>query len=87
MVQGPCKHCDVQPGWTLLTVGSRAVKSQQDIFWGKAKNAKIWCKFGDPASTEVRLTKEEAKVASLFYTVVAADVPIELRSSWQPGNL
>ena len=87
VVQGPCKHCDVQPGWTLLTVGSRAVKSQKDIFGGKAKNGKIWCKFGDPASTEVRLTKEEAKVASLFYTVVAADVPIELRSAWQPGNL
>ena len=46
VVQGPCKHCDVQPGWILLTVGSRAVKSQQDIFWGKAKNGKIWCKFG-----------------------------------------
>ena len=85
VVQGPCKHCDVQPGWTLLTVGSRAVKSQQDILWGKAKNGKIWCKFGDPACSEVRLTKEEAKVAFLFYTVVAADVPIELRSSWQPG--
>ena len=87
VVKGPCKLCDVQPGWTLLTVGSRAVKSQQDVFWSKAKNGRIWCKFGDPASTEARLTKEEAKVASLFHTVVATDVPLELRSSWQPGTL
>ena len=27
------------------------------------------------------------KRVTLFYTVVAADVPIELRSSWQPGSL
>ena len=87
VVKGPCKLCDVQPGWTLLTVGSRAVKSQQDVFWSKAKNGRIWCKFGDPASTEVRLTKEEAKAASLFHTVVTWLLQMSHLNSDHHGNL